>query len=324
MTERTTTTRRGRVKARPRRSGMARREDIAGRVLVSPTLFILTLVVLLPFLAALLFAFQEFRLIDLANPSRDTTWTLDNFRGVLTSSGFWSALRVTVVYSVLSTVGAVVTGLVVALALRNPFPGRGLLRGLVLIPYVLPVVAAVMIWEQLLNTQYGLINAFGRKYLGWDAPISFLSQESLNIAGVNVPVALTVVILFEIWKTFPLAYLFISARLTAASGELEEAALIDGATPTQQLWYVLLPQLAGTMLLMGVLRFIWSFQSFNEIYLLTGGAGGTQVLAVRVYQQLTTRGDIGSSSALGIVMMLMLSVVLLFYVRRTQKEVADS
>lgn len=316
----TKTTRR--IAPRLRLSAGARRENLSGWTLISPTFLVLTLVVFLPFTAALLFAFQELRLIDIG-PLGDGEgrWSLQNFREVLTSEGFWSALWVTLVYSVGSTLGAVLVGLAVALALRRPFPGRAIVRGLVLVPYVLPVIAAVMLWEQLLNSQYGFVNAFGNAFLGWDEPISFLSTGTHTVLGIPVPLTLLVVILFEVWKTAPLAYLFITARLQAVPKDIEEAALIDGATPTQSLRHILLPQLMGTMLLMGVLRFIWSFQSFNEIYLLTGGAGGTQVLAVRVYHELTSRGDIGTASALGVVMMLILTILLIFYVRMSRKEV---
>lgn len=316
-------TARGRLVRRPRASGLARREDLTGRVLVSPTVLVLGLVVLFPFVASVLFAFQEFRLIDLGPlGSGATEWTLDNFRAVLGSEGFWQSLWTTLAYAAGSTVGSLVVGLAVALSLRRPFPGRAIVRGLVLIPYVLPVIAAVMIWQQLLNTQYGFLNAVGRSFLGWSEPINFLSTSSREFFGLPVPLTLTIVILFEIWKTAPLAYLFIAARLLAVPHDLEEAALIDGATPSQSLRHVLLPQLFGTMALLGVLRFIWSFQSFNEIYLLTGGAGNTQVLAVRVYRELTSRGDVGSASALGVLMMLALSVLLIAYVRMSRQEVS--
>ena len=295
-----------------------------GRALVSPTVLLVVLVVLLPFVTSVVYAFQEFRLIDIG-PLGDgqTEWTLENFRSVLTSSGFQSALWTTIVYSVGCTLGTVVVGMVISLALRHPFKGRGLIRGLVLIPYILPIVAAVMIWEQLLNTQYGFVNAFGERFLGWDQPVSFLTTTSMDVWGLPVPVALTVVILFDVWKSAPLAYLFFTARLQAAQGDIEEAALIDGATPLQSFRYVLLPQLYGVIAIMTILRFIWSFQSFNDIYLLTGGAGGTEVLAVSVYNELTTRGNVGGASALGLVMMAILTVLTLLYLHRTRKEVSE-
>ena len=300
---------------------LARREDLAGRFLVLPTLIILAVVVLGPLLASIAFSFQKFRLVELMTSHPwDLTWTLDNFISALRSDGFWEAFGVTLVYSVGSTIGTLVVGLMVALSLRRPFFGRGIVRALALVPYVLPVVAAAMIWKQMFNTQYGLVNAFGQKFLHWDKPISFLSTDVYHIGALPVPLTLLIVIAFEIWKTAPLAYLFFTARLTAVSRELEEAAIIDGATPSQQLRYILLPQLKGVILLMGILRFIWSFQSFNEIYLLTGGAGGTQVLAVRIYQYLTSRGDIGSSSALGVLMMLILCVLLIVYIKVSGRE----
>jgi len=303
---------------------MARRDDLTGRALVTPTVLVVFLVVLLPFAMSVVFAFQDLRLIDIGPlGSGETTLTFENFVSVVSSSGFWKVLGTTVVYASFTTAGSIIVGMSVSLALRSPFHGRGLIRGLVLIPYILPVVAAVIIWKQLLNTQYGLVNEFGLQYLGWDRPVSFLSTTSQEFLGIPVPVTLIVVILFEIWKSAPLAYLFFTARLQAVPGDIEEAALIDGAAPSQRLRYVVLPQLYGVIALLTVLRFIWSFQSFNDIYLLTGGAGGTQVLAVRVYEELTTKGNIGTASALGLVMMAILSVFLIIYVRMSRKEVSE-
>lgn len=307
---------------RGRRRTLAQQEDREGRLLVAPTLLVVTGVVLLPFAASVALAFLDVRLIDIPRLSlTNLEVTLENFADALDSRGFWSAARTTVVYAAACTIGSIGAGLLVALALRRPFRGRGLVRGLILIPYVLPVVAAATVWKTLLNAQYGAVNAFGQRFLGWDAPISFLTTGHYEVFGVGVPLALLVVVAFEVWKTFPLAFLFITARLQAVPGDLEEAALIDGASPLQQFRYVVLPQLTGVLLLLGVLRFIWSFQSFADIYLLTGGAGDTEVLAVRLYDQLVRRADVGAASALGLLMMLVLGVLLVVYVRLSRKEV---
>jgi multiple sugar transport system permease protein len=294
----------------------------AGRVLVTPTLLVVVAVILVPLVATFLFAFQDLRIIDIPSMSLtdlDLTW--DNFAAVTSKPGFWTAMRTTLVYAVLTTVGSIGVGLVVALALRRPFRGRAIVRGLVLVPYVLPVVAAVMIWKTLLNTQYGFVNAFGQEFLGWSAPISFLATASQDIGGVSVPVTLLVVVVFEIWKSFPLACLFIMARLQSVPADVEEAALIDGAAPLQSFRHVVAPQLYGVIALLSVLRFIWSFQNFNDIYLLTGGAGGTQVISVQVYEELATRANIGTASALGLVMTVALAGFLVVYVRMSRREV---
>lgn len=279
-------------------------------------------IVILPFLVSITYAFQEMRLIDLGPLGSDETiWTLDNFRSVLTNPRYQGALWITIVYSVGCTIGTLVAGSAIALALRAPFKGRAIVRAMVLIPYVLPIVSAAMIWNQMLNTQYGVINAFGQEVLGWAKPVSFLTQTSFDVAGVPVPLALSVAILFDVWKSAPLTYLFVMARLQTIPRTLEEAAILDGATPTQRFRYVVLPEIAGVLGILTLLRFIWSFQSFNEIYLLTGGAGNTEVLAIEVYNAINTRGDLGTASALGLVLMFFLTILTVTYVWISRREV---
>jgi multiple sugar transport system permease protein len=133
---------------------------------------------------------------------------------------------------------------------------------------------------------------------------------------------LPTVIAFEAWRSFPFAFLFLTARLQAVPGTLEEAAHVDGATPTQRFWHVILPQLLPTIAVLSVLRFIWTFNSFDDIYLLTGGGAGTEVVSVRVFNALTARGDIGVASAQALVLALILAVLVGLYLRRfrTQEE----
>jgi multiple sugar transport system permease protein len=264
-------------------------------------------------------AFQRIRLINVRRAGVFGQYTLANLELVLTSPGFWSSLWTTLVYTIGSTVLSILFGLIAALALRRPFRGRTLARASVLLPYVAPVVAVTFVWEILLSPQFGLANDWGVRFFGWDRPIAFLSQREYTVslfgAEVDVPLALLTVIAFEAWRYFPFAFLFLLARLQAVPRELEEAALVDGAAPTQTFRHILLPQLGPVIALLTVLRFIMTFNKFDDVYLLTGGGAGTEVVSVRVYEFLTARFDIGAASAQALVLALGLIVLLVIYLR---------
>ncbi len=305
--------------ARRRRGGLERSEARAGLAFLSPTVLVILLVVVAPVVWTVVMAFQDIRLVTLATSGLAGEATLRNVREVLTSDGFWGALGTTLAYSVLGTGSAVGLGLVGALALRGAFRGRGLVRGALLLPYVAPVVAATFVWGVLLNPQLGVVNQWGTTLLGWDEPVAFLSQRTSDVdvlgATVPVPTALLSVVVVEAWRSFPFALLFLTARLEAVPATLEEAARVDGATPTQRFRHVLLPQLLPTIGVLVLLRFIWTFTSFDEIYLLTGGGAGTEVLSVRVFDYLVARGDVGAASAQALVLALVLAVLVVAYLR---------
>jgi multiple sugar transport system permease protein len=302
------------------RNTRARRDSRAGMWLVSPTVVVVLVMVVLPVLWALLLSFQRIRLLQIRRLDLiGGEYTFRNYDQLLSSSEFFDTVRTTLYYSVFGTLGAIVLGLTAALLVRRPFRGRGVVRGLLLLPYVAPVVAIAFIWRVLLSPQLGFVNAIGTDFLGWNAPIPFLSQEhgTITLFGLSlgVPTALLMVIFFESWKSFPFAFLFLLARLQAVPAELEEAAKVDGATPTQIFRYILLPQLAGVIALIAVLRFIFTFNAFDEIYLLTGGGAGTQVLATQVYSFLQARNDVGASAAVAMFMAAVLAVFLLVYLK---------
>jgi multiple sugar transport system permease protein len=315
-----------RATARPRT--VAQRDARFGQLLLAPTLLVVVVVVVVPILWTLLLAFEDLRLIDLRRKGLFGSFTLDNLAEVLSSPGFWTALRTTLLFSVVGTVASIGVGLAAALALRRPFRGRTFVRASMLLPYVAPVVAVTFVWQTMLNPQFGIVNYWGQRLLGWDEPIPFLSQATgtLSLFGlqITVPTALLTVIAFEAWRSFPFAFLFLTARLQAVPGTLEEAAHVDGATTTQRFAYVVLPQLLPTIAVLSVLRFIWTFNSFDDIYLLTGGGAGTEVVSVRVFNALTARGDIGVASAQALVLAWILAILILLYLRRfkTQEEAA--
>ena len=302
----------GRATGRPSR---AQRDARTGLALISPTVVLVVVMVVLPILWTVSLAFQRVRLLNLRSTGIFGEYSLDNFTSVLTSDGFLTALLTTLVYSVSGTALAIGIGLVAALALRTPFRGRGLVRAALLLPYVAPVVAAAFVWSTMLNPQYGIVNELGTGLLGWEEPIAFFSSRSDDLLGVPVPTALLSVIAFEAWRSFPFAFLFLTARLEAVPDTYEEAARLDGATVLQRFRHIVLPQLAPTIAVLAVLRFIWTFNNFDDIYLLTGGGAGTQVVSVRVFDYLTARGDIGAAAAQALVLAVILAVIVTAYLR---------
>ena len=121
------------------------------------------------------------------------------------------------------------------------------------------------------------------------------------------------VIIFEAWRYFPFAFLFILAALQSQSGEINEAAEVDGATISQRFRYITLPALAPVLSVLFLLRFIWTFNKFDDIFLLTGGGAGTKVITVKIIEWLIGRGNVGAAAALGIILAAILSVVVLIY-----------
>ncbi|MDX3072873.1 carbohydrate ABC transporter permease [Streptomyces sp. NPDC088354] len=306
---------------------LSQRENRTGLAFVSPTLLVVLVVVILPIAWTVLLAFQHARLVDIQSMDFLSNWTWENFTEVFTSPGFWTSLWTTLAYTVGATVGSILLGLVAALALRRPFRGRALLRGTMLLPYVAPVVAVTFVWEIALSPQFGIVNEVGTNLLGWDKPIAFLSTRSQEISllgwHVHVPLALLTVIAFEIWRYFPFAFLFLLARLQAVPDGLEEAAVVDGATITQRFRHILLPQLMPVIALLSVLRFIMTFNKFDDVYLLTGGGSGTDVVAVRVYDFLTARYDVGAAAAQALVLAAILAVLLGIYFKFFAKKVQE-
>jgi multiple sugar transport system permease protein len=300
-----------------KRRTLTQRDARLGLALMSPTLLIVLFIVVFPLLWAILMSFQRLRLIEIGRADFFRPLSLDNFERVLASNQLWSSMAITLVYTLGSVALSITLGLIAAMAVRKPFRGRTFVRAAFLLPYVAPVVAVTFIWRTMLNPQFGIVNEWGQKYLGWDEPIAFLSQArgTWEVLGLSIPVptALLSAIVFEAWRYFPFAFLFLMARLGAMSGEAEEAALVDGATPWQSFRFVVLPQLMPIIGLLAMLRSIWTFNEFDDIFLLTGGAAGTNVASVQIYNFLTVQRNVGAAAAQSIVMSVVLIFLLVIY-----------
>ena len=191
------------------------------------------------------------------------------------------------------------------------------MRSILLFPYVGPVVALAYTWTLLLDPNSGTFNALMVNFNIFDEPINLLGQKYMvmNIFGfeLKLRLALTTVIFFEIWRYFPLAFLFILARLQAVPKDLYEAAEVDGAGPLKKFIHITLPQITAIISILFMIRFIWNFNKFEDIFLLTGGASGTRTLPINVYQQGFAISDIGMGSAVSIVIVLLLIIFMFIY-----------
>ena len=310
-----------------KRRTLTRRDARTGFWLMSPTLLIVLSVVIFPLLWSAVIAFQRLKLINVGRADPFANFTLDNFARVLSSGALWSSLGTTLFYTIGSVVLSIGLGLLAAMVVRKPFRGRTLVRATFLLPYVAPVVAVTFVWRIMLNPEFGIVNEVGQNVLGWAEPIPFLSQAqgAWAFLGMEVPVptALLTVIAFEGWRYFPFAFLFIMARLEAMSSEPEEAALVDGASQLQSFRYIVLPQLLPVISLLAMLRTIWTFNEFDDIFLLTGGSAGTGVASVRIYELLTVQRNVGAAAAqsvvLAVLLILLLSIYLVMLRRRGER-----
>lgn len=260
--------------------------------------------------------------------SENRILTLDlkfkNFIDIFTSPNFFKTIRISFIYSIFSAIGSLGLGIIAAQLLMTAFPGRGFIRGIFLIPYIAPIIAVTITWGILMDPFFGTINALLTELDIIKEPISFLqvTNTKINILGFEFkfPVALTFVILFESWRYFPLAMLFILARIQSVPTELFEAAEIDGATPTQKFRNITWPLILGVLFILFLLRFIWTFNKFDDIFLLTGGSAGTKTLTVDVYETGFNIGNLGSGAANAVLVFLILVLVATFIIKFSPKE----
>ena len=251
-------------------------------------------------------------------------FTFANFSKIFSAAEFWDVLKVSVYYTVFGTAGALIVGLFAAQIMKRSFPGRSLVRGLLLFPYVAPVIAVAFSWVVLFDPFSGIVNAMLVQTNITDNPINFFGQRSIVVDffgfSFGLPLALTMVIIFEIWRYFPLAFLFILARMQSIPSDIYEAAEIDGATPLQQFWFLSMPFIVGILAILFLLRFIWTFNKFDDIFLLTGGNAGTRTLTVSVYEQAFAISNLGAGAAVAVVIFVLLLIFAIIFIRFAPKD----
>lgn len=280
--------------------------------LIAPTLIIVFGLVLFPAIFSIWISFHDVNLGNLNKAFEAPFNGLDNYRAVINDFAFkfqgarsWGAAVTSVVYSFISTILTLVVGLVAALLLNRPFRGRGLARALFLFPYIAPVVSVAFVWRWILDPRpSGVLNDLLMRANLLDLPKAYLAAPGLAFA---------LVVAFQAWRYFPFAMLMILARLQAIDNTLYEAAAVDGASSWHKFLYITIPELRYVLGSVFLLRLMWTFNKFDDIYLLTGGGFGTKVLPVLTYEFSFRLHDFGKGAASAMILLVILVVFIIVY-----------
>lgn len=276
-----------------------------GYILIAPAFLLVVAVIAYPVVYNIWLSFHDVSL----NPNRPDVFVgLDNFKTLLTDPGFWHSVQVTLFFTVVTVAGATVVGLGTALLLNKSFVGRKFVRSVILLPYVAPVISLVFVWQYMFNPVYGMVNYTLVEQLG-------LIKESVDWLD-NPNAALWLVILFDIWHLFPFSFMMILAKLQSIDSSLYEAAEIDGANGWQKFWYVTLPELQFVLGSLVILRFIWNFYKFDEVYLLTKEV---PVVSVYTYETAFASYDHGLAAAITATLFVLVMIFVVTAVRKVLK-----
>jgi multiple sugar transport system permease protein len=233
---------------------------------------------------------------------------LDNYSTILSSAAFWKVTVNTLIWTIASTLIAFALGLGAALALHREFIGRGVLRALLLIPWVVSAVAASYVWRWLYHSDFGAIGALSVQ-LGLTAePINFID---------NVHTALPSLIVVNIWREFSFAMIMLMAGLQTVPEQLLRAAQVDGATAWQRFWHVTFPHLSGVSMVTILLLAVSNFNSFIIPWIMTGGgpSNATHIWITHIYELAFGRQRWGVAAAYSVLLFLIMMVLGYFYVK---------
>jgi multiple sugar transport system permease protein len=233
---------------------------------------------------------------------------LDNYVTILTSESFHDVTINTLIWTVASTAIAFLLGLGAALSLHREFAGRGMLRAVLLIPYVVSAVAASYVWKWIYHSDFGVIGALSVQLGFTDGPINFLD---------NLHTVLPSLIVVNIWREFSFAMIMLMAGLQTVPEQLLRAAQVDGANAWQRFWHVTFPHLHGVSMVTILLLMVANFNSFIIPWVMTGGgpAGASDIWITQIYQLAFGRQRWGLASAYAVILFVVLMTLGYFYVK---------
>ena len=283
---------------KPRLSDRARSERRLGLWLAGPAFVIMLAVTAYPILLAFYDSLFKYRLTA---PDDRSFVFFGNYITILTDTVFWRDLGVTLLITVVTVVVELVLGFVLAMIMNSALKAiRGWLRTAILVPYGIITVVSAFAWFYAFDINSGYIN----HWFDWVPGIS----PDLNWFA-NFGTSITVIMASEIWKTTPFISLLLLAGLAQVPGELTEAAEVDGATWWQRFSRVIVPNMKAAIMVAVLFRALDAFRIFDNVYIMTKGAYGTETLSLLAYRTSITRLEIGMGSAISVLLFLCVIII---------------
>ena len=276
----------GRKAAKVQLTGQDLAERKFARKLIAPALVVAILITQIPFLATIYYSFQDW---NLARPEERSFAGFDNYVAVITNGAFLPSVWATVRIVGGSMILSLLLGLLLAVLLDRKFRGQALARTLLITPFLVMPAAAALIWKySLLEVNTGMIN-WGLGLIGID-PIAW---------NTDYP-AMTIVFTLT-WQYTPFMMLILLAGLQSQSGDILEAADVDGASNLQTFRYMTLPHLRTYAELAILLGTVFMIQVFDPVNIMTKGAGNTKTIAYLLYERAFIGQQIGEAAAYGVI-----------------------
>jgi multiple sugar transport system permease protein len=285
-----------------------------GYTLLAPAVLYVILLVGAPFLFSLYLALSD---ATVADPVANFVG-LENFQAALESETFRLALQNSVVFTVVAAIFKSLLGTSLAFLLLQSFPGKKLIRGLVVIPFTLPIAISVLNWKWMYDSQFSAINWM----LSFAGIIGGYGSESWPIWLGQPELALGAVIAVNVWRTFPFTAIVLLAGFTAVPVEVIDAAKVDGCNFIQRFRHVVVPMIAPILLIGFLFDTVFTLSDLSVVYLLTQGgpANATKILPVLAYQVGIQAGALGRGAAIALFLFPPLFVLMLFLLRNLKRR----
>ena len=288
------------------------RRDVLGAILVSPAILYVLLLVGLPFLLAVYYSVSAYTIYD-------PTWRfvgLANFRQIIQNPVFIETLENTFLFTFASQFLGLVLGKFGALLLLKPFPGRKIVRALVILPWAVPIALASVAWQWMFDSLYSVIN--------WTlVALNIIDRsQAPNWLG-NPHLAMLCVIVVNAWRFFPFAIIVFLAGITSIPQDVIDAATVDGAGFWRRNYQIILPMILPIVAIGLIFGIVFTFTDLSVVYLLTNGGpvGATSVLGFEGFQVGIVSGDVSHGAAISLFMLPILFLVvigMLRFIRRRE------